>query len=397
MGWIAGFLTEQENAMTAAAVIEDRLSYLKQRNGLIDLICPLTTHSHRKFMMYVVNEIRTVASIIAPGSALPVTRSGSFKRIIAEMFKMGLEYEFDEETQWDLKEAIELAAARNLTVNDMLDQDGNVVTSGTNDDLAQMLFGTYAKMTQAFIDKINAMAFQGLQFGEVTATDTRTKTGWTLDFKEGGVSYNHFPAALTGTARWDQYTTANAISHLFTATRAYVATNGFKPDHTILSDELYQDIMLQDSTKNAASSMTVTQVGSVSPEMLFELMRRRGIPPLVPEANSPGSAPNTFDEMYEEEQTDKSVVRKRFHNANRFTFYKRGMGKRCFGPVLEGTGIEGLENMDMYPRTASTNVYIVAREKEKFPSLDTISGVASGIVLFPRPKLFYSQQVKDAS
>ena len=395
MAFVAEFLTEAENAMTAAAVIEDRLTYLKQRHGLIDLIAPLSTHQHRKFMLYVVNEIRTVASVIAPGTSLPLTKSGNFKRLLAEMFKLGLEYEFDEETQWDLREALELADARGLAVNDILDEQGNAIAAGTNNDLAQMLFGTYAKMTQAFIDRINAMAFEAIQFGEITATDKRTHTGWSMSYKEPGATYDHFPDPNAGGDRWDQYSTANGMMDLYRKTRTYVATNGFKPDHTLLSDELYQDLMMQESTKQAASSMTVTQVGTVSPEMMLEVMRRRGIPPLIPDGNSSSNMPGTFDEMYEEEQLDKTILRKRFHNANRVTFIKKGMGKRCFGPTLEGTGIEGLENMERYPRTAQTNVYIVAREKEKFPSLDVVSGVASGICIFTRPKLFMSWAAKD--
>jgi len=397
MAFVAKFLTDAENAMTAAAVIEDRLTYLKQRNGLVDLIAPLSTHTNRKFLMYVVNDIRTVASIIAPGATLPITRHGKFKRLVAEMFKMGLEYEFDEETQWEIRDAMMLADAQGLTVNDILDEKGNAIAAGTNNDLAQMLFGSYAKMAQAFIDRINAMVFEAIQFGEVTASDNRTHAGWTLNYKEPGASYNHFPDPLLGPARWDQYSTANGMLDLYQKVRIYKRTNGFGPDHTLISDELYQDLLMQESTKQAASSMTVTQVGSVSPEMMTEVMRRRGIPMLVPETNSSSTMPGTFDEMYEEETLDKDVLRKRFHNSNRVSFIKKGMGKRCFGPTLEGTGIEGLENMERYPRTVQTNLYMVAREKEKFPSLDVISGVASGICIFTRPKLFMSWQVKDAA
>ncbi|MGB3201532.1 MAG: major capsid protein [Nodosilinea sp.] len=397
MVFVTEFLNDAENSMKAAAVIEDRLTYLKQRSGLVDLIAPLSTHTNRKFLLYVVNEIRTVASVIAPGAELPVTRHGNFKRLVAEMFKLGLEYEFDEETQWDLWEAMQLADAQGLAVNDVLDEQGNQIAPGTNNDLAMMLFGTYSKMTQAFIDKMNAMVFEAIQFGEITASDKRTHTGWSLNYKEPNATYDHFPDPLTGGDRWDQYATANGMMDLYRKMRVYVATNGYKPDHTIISDELYQDLLMQESTKQAASSMTVTQVGTVSPEMMLEVMRRRGIPQLIPDGNSTSTMPGTFDEMYEEEQVNKTVLRKRFHNSNRVTFIKKGMGKRCFGPTLEGTGIVGLETMDRYPRTVNTNVYIVAREKKNFPPLDVISGVASGIPIFARPKQFMSWAVKDAA
>lgn len=369
MAYIASWLNDHLQAKQADLVVEDTLTNLKKRSGLLDAYIPMQTYSSRKFLAYVMKEINTIASVIAWGAEVPTTAQGGMRKITAEMLKTGLSYVYDEQDQWDMKEALELANARQVMVQDMRTPDGTVIR-GTNNDLAKYLFGSLERLVRAQVDLLDSMTWQVLQTGQLSRTDQRTQTSISFDYRDPyDTSYNHFPTALAGGNTWDQYSTANGIQDLYSAVSTYVDTNGFKPDAVVMSWKLHNDLMQQTSTKNAASSLTVTQVGQVSPDMLNVLLQNRGLPPIV-----------LFDEMYEVEDSQKNVTKARFLNTNRFTFLTKEMGQRAMGTTLEGDGAEG--------------VFVNTREVSKFPPVDASTAVSTQLPVFTNPKLLYSQAVK---
>lgn len=369
MAYIANWLNENLQAKQADMIVEDTLLDLKKRSGILEVFVPFKTYEGRKFLSYVVKEVNTLASVISYGAEPPIAAQGTFQKITAEMLKTGLTYRFDEETQWDMKEALELAMAKGIYVQDTMLPDGTVLP-GSNNDLASYIFGTVERMVKAQVDLLDALTWKALQTGAISWTDPRTSTTITLDYKEANATYDHFPNPLTGNDKWDQYATANGIRDLYNAVDVFIDTNGYPPDVIVMSRKLKNDLMQQQSTKDAASSLTVTQVGTVSPDMLKALLDARGIPPIV-----------TFDERYELEDSNKQVTNARFLNENRFVFLTRGMGQRAMGTTIESDGQLG--------------VYAIAREISKFPPVDAIQGVATILPVFVKPKLFYSQQVKD--
>lgn len=370
MAYISSWLNDHLQTKQADLVVEDTLTNLKTRSGLLDNYVPMQTYSSRKFLSYVMKEINTIASVIAYGAEVPTSSQGTFRKITAEMLKSGLSYLYDEETQWQMKEAMELAAANRTMVQDQRTPDGQIVP-GSNNDLAKFLFGTIERLVRAQVDLLDSMTWQVIQTGQLSRSDSRTNTAISFDYRDPyDSSYNHFPTALAGNDRWDQYATANGLQNLYDAVSAYVDTNGFKPDAIVMSWKLHNDLMQQTSTKNAASSLTVTQVGQVSPDMLSALLNARGLPQIV-----------LFDEMYEMEDSAKNVSRARFLNTNRYAFLTKAMGQRAMGTTLESDGKPG--------------VYVVTREIQKFPPTDASTAVSTMLPVFVNPKLFYSQQVKD--
>jgi len=369
MAFLANWLNENLQAKQADLIVEDTLSDLRRRSGLLEEYVPMKTYDGRKFLAYVVKEINTVASLIAYGAEPPVASSGNFRKITAEMLKSGLTYRFDEETQWDMQDALDLAYAKGINVQDTLLPDGTVIR-GSNNDLASYLFGTIEQMVRAQVDLLDALTWQCLQTGTISWVDSRTNTVVQLDYRDPTATYNNFPSALTGGSRWNQYSTANGIQDLYNAVDTHIDINGYAPELIAMSRKLRNHLMLQTETKNAASSLTVTQVGSVSPDMLKAVLEARGIPPII-----------TFDEMYEVEDANKNVVNARFLNDNRFVFLCKKMGQRAMGTTIESNG--------------KTGVYAVAREISKFPAVDAIQGVATMLPVFAQPKLFFSQQVTD--
>jgi hypothetical protein len=245
------------------------------------------------------------------------------------------------------------------------------VIKGSNGDLASFIFGTIEKLSAAQVELLNHMTWQVLQFGELNRTDPRTGVVTKLNYKRSG-NYNHFPNAKVGGERWSEHATANGIQDLYNAVDTYVDTNGFSPDVNYMSRKTLNDLMQQQSTKDAASSLTVTQVGTVSPKMLAAILEARGLPTI-----------KTFDEKYRNELGDQSLANSRFLHDNRFVFMKENMGERAMGPTLENDGKAG--------------VFVTTYEKQKVPPVDVSQAVATIIPVFADPKLFFSQQVSDAT
>lgn len=378
MAYIASWLNEHQQTKEADLVIDETLTWLKQRSGLLDKYVPLKTYSSRNFLMYVVNKIRTVASIISYGAEPPVVRLGNFNTIDAKMFKVGLSVYYDEDQQWQMKEAMELARLKNVSVQDQVLPDGSIL-KGSNEDLANLILGsngTIADITRSIGELLNYLTWQALQNGSVNYTDPRTNaTPLVLDYKNPSGGYNHFPAALTGNDSWDRPNTANALAVLEEDVETFTTTNGFKPDLIVMPLKVRRAMLNQESTRQAVASMSnnsamlvANAIGSVGPEMLMGVLERRELPPII-----------TFDEQFEMEDANKNQNKMRFLNNNRYVFLTKNMGERAMGPTLEGDGREG--------------AYVVTREVQKFPPVDATQGVATALPAFGNPKLFFSRQV----
>jgi len=369
MSWIANWLSQAQQAKAADMVIEDTLSNLLHRSNLLDDYLPFKTYSSPKFLAYVMERINTVASVIAYGTEAPATQHGTFRPISAELLKTGLQYVYDEQKMWDMKEAMENAALKGIQVSDMVGPRGEYI-KGSNNDLARYLFGTIEQIANAQVELLNVFTWQLLQTGKISRTDPRTGVTVDIDYRNPhDISYNHYPAALTGGSAWNQLSTANGIQDLMNDVDTFADTNGFPPDKIIMSRKLYNDLIQQQATKDAASSMTVTQVGTVSPEMLDTALDRRGIPPII-----------RFDEMYQDELINKTSTKVRFLNDNRYVFICENMGERAMGPTLENDG--------------QTGIYVVTQEIKKHPPVDATIGVASILPVVPDPKLLFSRQAK---
>ena len=373
MGYIASWLSDQIQNRMADEVVEETLLDLKRREKILDEYIPFQTYSSRNFIAYLFDEQSPIASIIPYGAEIPATQVGTLRKIDAQMLKTALSYVYDEEKQWEMKEAMEQAALARLTVMDIRDpMTGELLIKGTNNDLAKYLFGSVEKVAAAQVEVLNVLTWQGLQFGKVEYVDPRSNYKTNLDYTNPhDTSYNHFPAALAGNDRWDQAATANGLKNLQDDVDAYVQTNGFRPDAIVMSRRLRQDLLNQTSTKQSAVALISAQVGTVGPDMLGNILNQMDLPPIV-----------TFDEQYQSEMNSE-VYRGRFLNDNRYVFLSRNMGKRAMGPTIEADGAEG--------------VYVVTREVQKFPSIDATQGVATVLPAFTNPKLLFSRQVKDAA
>lgn len=383
MGAVADWLNESLQNKEVDIIVEDTLARLKQRDKIIDRFLPIKEYDSRNFLAYVVRKINTLASVIAYGGEIPSTRQGKLSKVSAQMLKIALARTYDEETQWQIIEAMDMAGAKGVTVQDRMTPEGSII-KGANDSLAQFLFGGVESLSQAVMDTLDVMAWQCLQFGKVDFYDARLNTTTVIDWKDAEADYNHFPNALVATGNtadtslnlWTDYEYADPLQTLVNAQETYHDTNGFQPTAIILSRRLRNDILQCNSTKEAARAMqSAPYLGAVAPNVLNILLEARELPPII-----------TFDEMYEIENGEGDVTKGRFFNDNRFAFLSEDMGLRAIGVTLESRG-----SFDEMP---ISGLHVETYEKKKTPVIDETIAVCTAVPIIMNPKLLYSQQVK---
>ena len=268
MGAVTNFLTDKLQARVAETLVDDTMARLRQRSGLLDEFMPIKTYEDDEFLAYVSERLTPVASFISPGAEPPVAAHGGFRRMIGELAKLGLSYQFDEVTQKQMRKAMEEAAYKNASVMSMTMTDGTTM-KGTNDMLVKYLYGHVEGLVQSHADRLTAMAWEVIQTGQLNVEDARTRAKWTVDFRRPGASYNHFPAALVATGNtadrkmniWSDYENADGIGLLEDAMTTYVNTNGYKPDAIVMSNTLMRHLQRQKTTiERARQSMGLAYV-----------------------------------------------------------------------------------------------------------------------------------------
>lgn len=338
MSYIATWLNEELQSRQADMVVDETLWELQQRSKWLDQYVETKMYDNRNFLAYITKQINTMASVVAPNGAIPSTRKGQFRKITAESFKVGLRHDYDEEDQWELRDAIALAEARGITVQNLVGADGKII-EGSNNSLAALLYGNLAGLVRSVGELLEYMTWQVIQFGAVNYTDPRTGMTVDLDWKDSSLvtAGDHFPSATTDIL-WTpaNRATANGIQDLYNDINLYYDTNGTAPDTIVMSRKLWQELLQQKSTKEAASSLfldggTALQ-GVVAPERLQAVLETRGIPKV-----------QTFDERTEMDVTPgTSGGNIRFLNADRYCFIKKGVITKAMGGVLENEGRAGV-------------------------------------------------------
>jgi hypothetical protein len=370
MGYIVQWLNQQAQAKAATKIVDDTVESLKRREGILDMVMPLETYDSRHFLGYLMTEVNTIASVIGIGTEAPLTQQGAFKKVTAELMKTGLARVYTEDYQWQMKEAMEEAAMKNMYVQSMRDPKTGKVIKGVNHDLARYIFGTIESLAKSQIDLIDKMTWDALQTGQINHTDPRTGLPVIIDYRDPTLTAQHFPAPLVGPQAWTSSATANGLADLETLVETFVqGKNGFAPKAIALSRKGLRNLLNQQSTKDAATSVRGSSVGSVSNEMLQTCLEARQLPSII-----------TFDERYTYEAEDKTTSQVRFMQENRVVMLTEEMGVRAIGPTLENNGGES----GIYTRTRQVNDGTVVDKTETYAHL---------LPVLLKPSLLMSQQV----
>lgn len=388
MAYVASFFAERFIAKQIEAMVDETQQQLLKREHLIDKYFPTQTFEGRDFVGLLTKRVAPAASIVAYGAEIPLVSFGGVERMAATLFKLGTSRLYDEETQWKMMEAQNLAITKGVRVQKVYNPDGTV-TPGSAPDLATILFGQIGDLLKGITDRMDSLKWQAAQTGAVDITDTRTGIPMSLDFKRPDATYNHFPAPLTQTGntvtptlnKWSDYQNAQALQNLSDACDIYYDTNGYMPDKIVLSRKLWKDFLQQKSTRDAARQLSTTELGLVSPNMGRDLLKMREIPEV-----------EIFEERYQEQLPDGSIVEANFLNNNRFVFLKEDMGISAIGPTLESVPtIVGGGDVAIEPKSG---IYVTTYEQNKHPKQDVSMATATFVPIVMNPKQLYSQQVK---
>lgn len=388
MAYVASFFSERFVAKQIMAMVDETELQLLKRGKLIDKYFPTQMFDGRDFVGLLTKRVAPAASIVAYGAEIPLVSFGGVERMAATLFKLGTSRLYDEETQWKMMEAQNLALTKGIKVQKVYNPDGTV-TPGSSPDLATILFGQMNDLLRGITDRMDHLKWQVVQTGAVDMTDPRTGIPLSLDFKKPGVNYNHFPAPLTQTGntvtptlnKWNDYTNAQALQNLSDACDIYYDTNGYMPDKIVMSRKLWKDFLQQRSTRDAARQMSTVELGLVSPDMGRKLLIMRDLPEV-----------EIFEEKYQEQLPDGSIVDVNFLNNNRFVFLKEDMGISAIGPTLESVPtIVGGGDAPIEPKSG---IYVTTYEQNKHPKQDVSMATATFLPIAMNPKQLYSQQVK---
>jgi hypothetical protein len=342
--YIEGWLKEQRQSRTADYVVDNTLNKLKERSRVLDKFVPMKNKDGRDWLAYITEQIDPIASLVATGQEYPATKKGKFSQVATRLFKAALRHEWTEDIQWRLKEVQEFARAKGVTVQNISVGEGKIQT-GQDNSLAELIFGTLSALVRGHVNLLDYLAWQVLQTGKMSYTDSRTGLDIDLDWTKALKStYNHFPAALAGARQWTEYATADGLQDLIDMHYIYKYDNGFGADEIAMSEQLLHSLLRQDSTKAAVvASMTVgnTMTGTVSIEQLNEVMRRRMLPPI-----------SLVDDHFElDGDNTGNQVPTRFLDPTRVVFLKKGCVERVMGGTLENSGKAGI-----YQRTYQKSV-----------------------------------------
>lgn len=383
MGTIASWISEEMQHKETMLTIDNSFVEALREEGVLEMYMPKKPYDSFEFIDYIVEKIIPTASVIAYDSELPSEDFGKIQKITGEIFKMGLQFQFDEKTQVKLMKALKLAQKQGIGVQNIETSWGELI-KGSDNALASYIFGSVATVTTGLVRRLKAVSWQAVQMGLVDYRDPLSKATLQFDYRDPNATYGyapqgllaHFPPALAGTARWNQYATANGLQDIRNWCRQFQDDTGRKPDGLVMSEDAWEHLKLQESTRNQYGSIqnltagvTVTSVPVMTDAMLGMLVRNLKLPIIH----------IVEEEYYDRDVATKNRKRIRYAAENRVTFLCRGMGEMAIGPTVEN---------DM-----ASGPYVVAREIQKFPPRDVIQGVMSGLPVIPNPKLLFSIEV----
>lgn len=389
MSYIADYLNDHLVSRTVNMIVDETLIQLKQRSKVLGEAMPVKEFSSRDFSALLVEAVYPIASLIGFGQEIPTVTQGSFNRVTAEMYKMGLSMLYDEHLQWKMYETMQTAGLKNIPVQDIIDDKGKVI-QGENNQLALLLFQGIQRMAQGVMEKLNLMSWQVLATGQINLTDNRTNIKAEINYRDPRFASQLFPAALVATGnttnklvnRWSDYENANGIQNLYDLVDTYIDINGFAPDYFVMSRRLHNHLMQQQSTRDAAAMKMFNlpkSQGIVSNDMLKTLLDARSIPEIV-----------TVEDRYTYEDEFKNNTQARFVNENVVIAIKKDVGLRALGPTIESvTNLVGEDKM-LNPKAG---IYVLTQEKKKSPPTDETLVVATGLPIVPSGRHLMAQVV----
>jgi hypothetical protein len=387
MAFIQQFLNDKVVAKAADTMVNETLRYLYERSAVLAECVPIKETQSFDWKGLLFKEEAPVATLVADDQEIPIRSFGKFEEVIASGFNIADSYMYDETTMKEMYKAMTDAKLQGTSVMSYRDEKGNTTKPGTNDDIAQLIFGSIASLTRGIVDKLDVLTWEALQTGAVSTTSINTNIDIkSINYKDPNADYNHFPNALVDTGnsvsklnRWSDYENADGIANLYDAIDTYQDTNGFMPKYICMSRKLFNHLKSQKSTQRAAANTLSS--GIVSAERLIEVLKNNMIDAEI----------KIIEDRYQVRDVKGRTQRVRFLNEDTIVFMYPGMGQRWVAPTIDSvTNLVEEGNTVVRPKPG---LFIKTYERQVQPKRDVTYGKMTAAPVFLEPRLFYSWKV----
>ena len=124
MGTVAQWLNQSYQNKEINTIAEERHGLIiSDATDILNPYFPIKQYMDRNFLGLLVKKVQPIASVVGYNGKVPNVRPGNFKQLVSQLVKIGLQAEFDEETQFRMHELLQKAPQLGTEVSqDSLDE-----------------------------------------------------------------------------------------------------------------------------------------------------------------------------------------------------------------------------------------------------------------------------------
>lgn len=370
------FITQflNQNTRKVSSLVDLRFAEAVSRKGVLTPYMPIVNYPDRELLILKFNTLPTIAYLVAEDAEIPY---GKQKTVLTEKFLGNLK----------------LAKARGYTGKDFeafhkfqtLMSAAGPAARGASTALADYFMAQPATLVDQIVDLHTVLQLKVYCTGSCTYTDPLTGVKAELDYTSE-IPAGQMPAALTGTARWSQSTTATPIKNLRDHARTFFQKNRFYPKQVGMSTDTLWQLQEADSTKQETAQLRgiviqgtdTASLAAISPPTLEELNR------ILTMRIGSEMEIVVLDECYNVESKDGTITENvPFLPPDYYVFLTPGMGERALVPTIE---------KDFAP-----GVYTESKVLETAPRRERTLAIANGIPFVKDARLLAARNVNNTA
>ena len=293
---------------------------LLDQYAIPDEYAPMEMTDDFRVLEYMLERNQAIASIIATGQEIPQTRAGRLVKIEGSQFgKIAISHIFNEEDEIRMMELEKMQSMPRYFVD--------------------LLIGTVDSLQPRVVKTANVLWWQTIISGLCDFTDPRSGTRFRLQYNtESTLMPSPLTGNTAGSAIWTDYTNANGIENLQRHARAFYDINGYYPDEVAMSQDLLDNLLRQQSTRNYALGLGI--INNVPGSAVQAMIGQTILEKVTTELKIPKI--RVTDAQYEIEIAPGQNIRGSYLPKDTYVFLTKGMSKRLFSPTIEAKGKAGI-------------------------------------------------------